>query len=355
MISNDILHHSFTITSTSQLENVAVLVHKTQHQKLRIVSGYIPPNKTLRHEDVKDIFNSPTPTVLLGDFNCKHVAWKCASINRNGKILIDVCTEQAITIYAPTQATYFPPRGLASVLDIILAEGCILSPPQAISALSSDHNTVIYKIRVTPKQATHQPHYDYKSANWIHHRLLLDNLLHTRPRIHGEQDLDRTVHSFTASLLLAAESSIPKRHINTFRPSLPPSLCSLIRIQNYVRRRYQRTRHKVLWRVLQLLNRLTATYLNNYRNIKWASFLRTLHPHKAPIWRVVRYFAKRRVTIPPLFHRGTQYYEAENKADLLAQRFEANHRITTPQQLTTHARAVDRMVEKFCKDQGQVI
>jgi hypothetical protein len=99
--------------------------------------------------------------------------------------------------------------------------------------------------------------------------------------------------------------------------------------------------------MLQLLNHLTATYLNDYRNHKWASFLRTFNPHNAPIWRVVRYFTKRRDIMPPLFHQGTQYYTSDQKAALLAQQFEMNHCLTAPQQLTSQARAVERMVDKF--------
>lgn len=57
----------------------------------------------------------------------------------------------------------------------------------------------------------------------------------------------------------------------------------------------------------------------------------------------------------PYNHRGAQDIEAEQKADLLAQHFEMNHKLTIPQQPTAHARAVERMVDKFCKEQGQVV
>jgi hypothetical protein len=126
-----------------------------------------------------------------------------------------------------------------------------------------------------------------------------------------------------------------------------------MKIRNYFRRRYQRTRHIVFYGGLNLLNRVIAKQLAEHRNAKWASFLRTLHPNNAPLWKVTRYCKKSRDPIPPLVHHEKQYYVAEDKAGLLAEHFESNHGLTTPQTLTHHAREVDRLVETFLKRRGQ--
>jgi hypothetical protein len=104
---------------------------------------------------------------------------------------------------------------------------------------------------------------------------------------------------------------------------------------------------------LQLLNRVLANHWAEFRNAKWAAFLRTLHLKNAPLWKIVRYFAKWRDPIPTFVLQVNQYYVAEDKADILAQHFETNHRLTTPQTLPHHAREVERLVEVFFKKRGQ--
>jgi hypothetical protein len=46
-----------------------------------------------------------------------------------------------------------------------------------------------------------------------------------------------------------------------------------MKLRNYIRRRYQRTRSEVHGGWMYLLNRLIATRLTNYRHDKWTMFL----------------------------------------------------------------------------------
>jgi hypothetical protein len=297
------------------------------------------------------MFSQSMPTVLMGDFNGKQEAWNCKSHNTNGNILLDFCTDHSITITASAQYTYYPTQGQASVLDIAMTRGCVLSTPQALPFLSSDHNPVVYKIRLQPLPMTRPILYNYQLANWNMYRKVLSILLHTQPVIRGVQDLDRTIHYFTTAVRWAADMAIPKKSTGTRRPTLPPSLHLIIQIRNYIRRRYQRTRYILLGRVLHRLNTVTATALQEHHNDKWAAFLRTLHPQNAPLWRVVRYFKKGRGNIPPLLQRGTQYYAAAQKAELLAKCFEENHKLTNPPTNNAHSNAVEHLVDTYCSRQ----
>jgi hypothetical protein len=69
------------------------------------------------------------------------------------------------------------------------------------------------------------------------------------------------------------------------------------------------------------------------------------------MWRVVRYFTKKRDNMPPLMQQGTQYSTADQKAPILAQQFENNHNLTVPQQINKHTQAVERTVDKFLSTQ----
>ena len=91
-----------------------------------------------------------------------------------------------------------------------------------------------------------------------------------------------------------ANTSIPKLRAAYNLPALPQRIRILIQARNYTRRRYQRTRNSALWGILQLLNHWTATSLTAYRNSQWESFLHTLKPYQNHMWRVVRYFTKKK-------------------------------------------------------------
>jgi hypothetical protein len=90
-----------------------------------------------------------------------------------------------------------------------------------------------------------------------------------------------------------------------------------------------------------------AAKLAELQNEKWASFLRNLHPNNAPLWKLTRYFKTPQNSIPPLFHNGRQFYEAESKADLLGDYFASTHWQTIPQKSKRHSRMVDRTVGRF--------
>jgi hypothetical protein len=73
------------------------------------------------------------------------------------------------------------------------------------------------------------------------------------------------------------------------------------------------------------------------------------------LWRVTLYFKTSRNPIPPLIHQGTQYYMAQEKADILAEHFESIHGLTTTQMITRHAEAVEKLVKKVGQMMGKRI
>ena len=228
----------------------------------------------------------------------------------------------------------------------------MLTTPKSIPSLSSDQNPVVCKIRSNTLKSEQRKVFDYAQANWYHYRTRLDYFLTTRPRILDERDIDRAVHFFTASVLQAAYASIPRRCVRARQIRLPTSLCALLKLRNFFRRRYQRTRLLLFYGCQSLLNRIIVTKMAEFQNAKWASFLRTLHSNNAPLWKLTRYFKKPMDTIPPFIHHGTQLYEAEEKANLLAEHFASIHSQTIPQEATHHSRAVDWKVGAFLKRQS---
>jgi hypothetical protein len=130
-------------------------------------------------------------------------------------------TDYDITISAPLYYTHYPSLGQTSTLDVVMYTGCNISTPQTISPLSSDHNPVVYKVRLTPHHTARKQSYDYHRANWTQYQHILAAILQNPPRIKGERDFDRALHTVTATILMAAEQTIPKRTIHRRNPSIP--------------------------------------------------------------------------------------------------------------------------------------
>jgi hypothetical protein len=190
-----------------------------------------------------------------------------------------------VTIYPPELPTYVHPRGQSSVLDIALSRGCHMSTPHSIPALSSDHNPVVCKLRAHHRTKENRTVLDYGQANWPLYRSRLNHFLAQRPHIRNDTDLDRAVHCFTASVLQAAAAAIPRKEIKRQHICLPPSIGAIVKFRNYIRRRFQRSRLHVFAILLSILNRLVAALLQRYQNEKWTTFLGTLHPQKATLWK----------------------------------------------------------------------
>jgi hypothetical protein len=112
-------------------------------------------------------------------------------------------------------------------------------------------------------------------------------------------------------------------------------------------RRYQRTRLNILRSLLSVLNWLIVALQQRLQTSKWKTFLKTSHPHKAQFWKLARYFKAPPPTIPPPFKNDKQIYQAEEKANLLATKFESVHAITIPRVPTPHSLEVEHLLEAF--------
>jgi len=150
LINNNLRHDQFYLRNLEGLEATAVYLYPQNHNKLLFVAAYLPPTSALSPVDLDHIFSQNDSVVIIGDLNSKHVSWNNASVNRNGRKLLSYCIDKAVTLSYPDQPTYFPYHSDPSVLDIALAKRCPLSKPLAVSALSSNHNPIAFKILLHP-------------------------------------------------------------------------------------------------------------------------------------------------------------------------------------------------------------
>jgi hypothetical protein len=342
LVINGILHDRINITGITHMETVYIMVHSAQGRRIQIVSGYNPPNREIKDTDLNETFGNNHHVILAGDLNSKHMAWNCDNTNKNENTLLQYCMDRALTIRAPTLPTHFPTRGSPSVLDIAVVKVCTLTDPYSLPQMT-DHNPVVFKIRWATVVETPRRVFDFAATNWKQ----LDILLQHPPRISTEQDIDREVDTMTSAIQEAADATIPIRNVTGRDQVLPPAIVSLIQCRNQVRRKFQRTQFVTYGKGLKLLDRLTDSGLTKHRSERWQSFLRSLNPNNNNLWKMTRYFKKPRVQMPTLQHRGTEYYMAQDKADILATHFQTTHNLTLPQKITRHASQVEDAVLKF--------
>ena len=106
LIINKLRHDQFSLPNLAGLEATAVYLHLQNLGQLLFVSTYLPPASTIVPADLDAIFSQNDAVVLVGDLNCKHVAWNCASENTNGRTLLSYCLNNNITINHPDQPTH---------------------------------------------------------------------------------------------------------------------------------------------------------------------------------------------------------------------------------------------------------
>ena len=308
LIKHNLRHDQFDLRNLTGLEASAVYLYPRQNRKLLFVAAYLPPTSTLSATDLDHIFVQNDSVILVGDLNSKHVSWNNTSVNRNSRALLTYCIDNQVTLSYPDQHTYFPHHTVPSVLDIVLTKRCPLSKPKAVPSLSSDHNPVVFKILLQPTTDTPRVQYNYLQADWQLFRTNLDLAVDIDQPVHTTLDLDHAITTFETAVRQAARSAIPVQSAHHTNLSLPPHVHAILKLKNYYRRKFQRSRLPSHHQLYALYSHLFSTLFTRLRNEKWTSFLRMLHPQSSQLWKITCYFKNSSAAIPPLTHLGTQVF-----------------------------------------------
>ena len=111
-----------------------------------------------------------------------------------------------------------------------------------VSALSSDHKPVAFKILLHPTNPNPRIRYNYPQADWPLFRTTLDLALDLDLPVHTTLDLDHAITIFETYVRRAARSPIPVHTVHHTHLSLPPNVYTILKLKNYYRRRFQRSR-----------------------------------------------------------------------------------------------------------------
>ncbi|XP_049841864.1 uncharacterized protein LOC126292092 [Schistocerca gregaria] len=264
------------------MEATAVAV-VTSAGVVTFVSVYRPPRYLLDVDDAYALLRLPGKLFLASDFNAKHAACNSLHTTHSGRQFHRVIDRVGAYACGPDELTCYPSRGTPDVLDFAITKGLHqFMTADVVHELNSNHLPVLFNLAVDP--AVSSP------------RLNLPPLLRSTPLSRG-------------SLFR--------------RPGLPADILDLIRISNRLSKEWRLTRYPLLKRRVNLLRRNIKAAINAHKNEQSAQKLASFTPDPNA-WDAVRFFTKRKHPLPPLDSPTGVAYTPVDKANALADVFQAN-------------------------------
>lgn len=211
-----------SITLTTDLEAVAVSV--SLQRKVNICNIYIPPNKIIYSQDIKQILEQiPKPRIIIGDFNGHNTIWGSNTINTKGRIIATVMEELSLNLLNDGEKTRFNSyTGESSALDLSLCDP-VLSPSLSWEVLpylyGSDHHPIKISNNNYNADSVPTPKWRLNKADWHFFANIIEIQVRHIKDITAKEDIDQALDNFTNIIIQAAEKSIGKTmHIKRHTP-----------------------------------------------------------------------------------------------------------------------------------------
>lgn len=357
IIRNNIKH--YRIPNQTQFPDECVILNLiTDAGDVTVAAIYNPPNKTIKVNEINALFNINNKVLILGDLNARHIAWNCPTINVNGKILLKYSNNNNITIEAPFEPTHYSsnPQHQPSVINITLLKNIIVTKPQSISQLSSNHNPVVFKLHSNFNINNKKMIYNYKEAKWdVFNEYIAEKIDSTAPLISNQVDLEQQTINFLKIIKKATNRAVPKISANINKNNFPLYITNLIKIKNKIRRKYQKNRSPRNLREYNTLQYLVNKRLYLWRNECWNQTLSKLSPEKGNLWKIKKCITKPHQNIPPLQSNNATIYKDADKTELLASHFENIHNNIHNTGSMSHKNRVSKTVKNFINGNNEGI
>lgn len=321
--------------------------------ELRLFAVYRPPGYDFQPAEVRELLNSPLPTILAGDFNASHTAWGSPRTQRVGRMLYNDAIVHNYDIAGPDEPTRYAPndRCADNVLDIVVSKG-LRTPPvqQVLPDLPSDHRPVLLVLQDPPVRVAFPV--PRRRINWEAYSSALEVSTQARP-VETPDDVNRATEDLTSCLqnaLTTASHTVPT---SERRDPLPRRIKDLISEKRHLRRRWTQTKCPTLKTQLNRLTDRVKTELAGHAAETWEEHIRTVGDEIPSIHRLCRQLSVTPQPVRPLVDAsGHPRYKAEDRAEIFAECLE---RQFTPNPTTKveHVAAVElHLREYFSAQQG---
>ena len=295
--------------------------------------------------------------VIGGDFNAKHKSWKCLSENTRGRTLERYIKSQngRIKLHVPDAPTYYPfdIKRTPSYLDLCLTKNIsVVGRPVSLCATDSDHNPILLRIKTNCKFDVQDTKLDYNKANWNIFEAEINRKLHD---ISESDQVENTIMRFTEAIHESEKIAVPRRRQEEL--IIPRFIREMISHKNQLRRKLQSSQFSLYARnmIRAEMNDLRATItkeLHKWKDEKIKSRLKHIKPYDTKLFVTMNQLTKQKQTIPTLMNNDQPIHHSADKAQLLADIFEAVHRQNQDLGSSAHDMEVNTTVNNFVNQQS---
>lgn len=339
IIINKIISHKLLPTiDTKHIENVGVEVEIVDGSKIQIFAVYLPGalinseiTKYLAY-DLSRITGRRPSYFACGDFNARHRHWNCNRANTAGNILYEYYCRNNFIISHPDEETYIPtdPNKAKSTIDLVITNGIHQIETIKNSILISDHTGVEMTIKIGIETARSQQRMklDYSKANWKQYKRSLSRNIESevsKLQLNSTEDINSFVSIFTKTIIDSRDDSVPVAFHNEYKLNIPDKLMEVIKMKNRLKNIWKRSRQPTVKSTVNKLEKFIKDKIQIIRNENWAHKLRSIKPGNQSVWNVARFLKNGNRILPPLKDGNFIATTNMEKANKLAETFEANH------------------------------
>src|SRR5436190_2167895 len=270
----------------------AVAITLEVPHKLTVCCLYIPPAPfVLSRTEVEELFQQlPRPFLLVGDFNAHHNSWGSTSCSPRGNMLTRVFDNLNVNILNDGSNTYLCPRtNNWSAIDLSICSP-VLAPSLLWEVLpdlyGSDHAPIAVSFTNLNHPRNGNPKWIINKGDWKRFRDSLDTS-------NIPNDVNEATYKFTAAIISAAETSIPKTSGKQKRAHVPwwTDKCSeALRERRKALRRFSKrptTENLIEYRKLRAAARLVFRRSKRESWLNYTDQIRRTTP-SSTIWRKLR-------------------------------------------------------------------
>lgn len=337
-VHKSIVHQLLPALNTKYIENIGISLMVTNNESIHIHSIYVPGRgdniEVNSHliNDIRKLTNKNVSFFVCGDYNAKNQYWNCNRSNLAGTLLYNELCKNKFFVEYPDEHTHIPSnaKNSPSTIDLVLTNKLHDISDLKISDLSSDHCAVIFQIDTSAKLDFRPKTYlDYANANWskfqhfIHKNIEIVNI---QDKLTEPKEIDAHIKLFTDIILEAQKIAVPRSICAQYKLNLPDDLVEIIKIKNVIKRKWHRTRDETIKAQFRLLERIIKERVNIIRNENWSHKLSTIKPNHTNIWKLSKFLKKHNNNIPTLKTDNGLIVTSEQKANIIADIFEKNHK-----------------------------
>ncbi|CAH2215773.1 jg21243, partial [Pararge aegeria aegeria] len=350
LVRRDVIHEELEHAPYTSLRSQGVRVHNGA-EELLLYAAYRPPNTNFVSTDVHTLFESRSPTLIVGDLNAKHQAWGSRIANTAGRYLLEDSERHHYGVLGPGSPTNIPVdcRCSPDVLDIVLHHRT--DHPISVEALydlDTEHLPILVTLNLQRDFTIPRP--PRLKTDWEKYATALSELELAGPILTPEDVDQAAVHIMTA-IQTAKDGATTMHKPAGRRDLLPRSLRDKLSKKRNLRKQWARTRCPRIKRDLNRLSEQVSLALVMQEEYDWGATIDTASESETSLYHLCKTLTGTTTPVYPLLDsQGRRRYSAKDRAEIMADYMEGQF---TPNPLATddtthrHIAAINQQVGEF--------